>query len=155
MAKAEKAQQSDIVTLAAETMAGDLRDFILDRLKQDHNPLPWQMRPEREQIETISQTESAVRTWVHKACILIAAGGQSAARGSLVKFQAKDGIQMQINVAASEPLRHQLMDHVGAPVLIVLAKPEDHQGERSAVKVIKDQKNILDNDEPPAAEAAD
>jgi len=140
-------ERPDIVTLASETIMGDLRDFLLDRLKHDHNPLPWNMRPEKEQAETIERTTSAVRTWVHRACTLIAAGGQQAARGSLVKFQAKDGIQMQINIESTDPLRHALMDHVGQPVMVILADVEQHQGERSAPRVTPDQGALMD-DEP-------
>lgn len=152
-AAATAKEPADIITMSSETMAGDLRDFILDRLRHDHNPLPWQMRKEAEQKEVVASVESAVRIWVHRACTLIAAGGQQAARGSLVKFQAKDGIQMQINVAASDPLRHGLMDHVGGSVLVVIAGAERFTGERSEVKITKDQKNFLE-DEAPEEDAA-
>jgi hypothetical protein len=145
-------EPEDFLVLAAGTLMGDLRDFVLDRLKHEHNPLPWQMRPEADQVETIRSVESAMRTWVHRAVTLIAAQGQKAARGQLIKFQAKDGIQMQINLAASEPLRHDLMDNVGATVLITIADVEEFQGERSPVKINKDQKNMLD--EPPEEMAA-
>ena len=145
------AEPADIITLASKTMAGDLRDFVLDRLKNDHNPLPWMMRPEDDQRSVIESTESAIRMWVSKACMLIAAGGQEAARGSLVKLVSKDGIQMQVNVAASDPLRHALMDHVGSSVLVILADAQPFQGERSAVKVMRDQKHLLDDDDEQAA----
>lgn len=156
MAKAKQSpadDEDDFLILASETMTGDLRDFILDRLKHEHSPLPWDMRPEMEQIETITRTEAAVRTWVHRACVMIAAGGQKAARGSMVKLLAKDGIQMQINLAASDPLRHELMDHVGNSVLVIIADVDQFSGERAPVKVTKDQKDILDDDtERQAAE---
>jgi|FreactcultureFD7_1027221.scaffolds.fasta_scaffold18647_2 hypothetical protein len=140
-------ERPDIVTLASETLMGDIRDFLLDRLKRDHNPLPWQMRPEKDQQETIDQATAAARHWVSRAVSMIAARGQQAARGSMVKFQSKDGIQMQINIAASDPLRHKLMDHVGGTVLVIIADAEQYQGERSTPKVSKDQRDILD-DEP-------
>lgn len=143
--------KTPFVTLATETLMGDLRDFILDRLKNEHNPLPWQMQGEDAQRETIARVESAMRTWVYRAVTLIAAGGQRAARGSLIKFVVKDGIQMQINVAASDSLRHELADHVGNSVLVIIADAEQHQGERSPVKVTKDQGSILDDDEPTEA----
>ncbi len=82
---------------------------------------------------------------------LLAAGGQKAARGSLIKFVVKDGIQMQINLAASDALRHELSDHVGNSVLVIIADVEQHQGARSEVKVTPDQGSILDDDEPAAA----
>ena len=147
-AETADADKPDFVTLATETLMGDLRDFVLDRLKHEHNPIPWQMRPEKDQIEVIHSVESAMRTWVHRAVTLIAAQGQRAARGQLIKFQAKDGIQMQINLAASEPLRHDLMDNVGATVLITIADVDQFQGERSPVKINKDQPEIFDDQEP-------
>ncbi len=35
------------ITLASETLMGDLRDFLLDRLRHDHHALPWDMRGEQ------------------------------------------------------------------------------------------------------------
>jgi hypothetical protein len=143
----DKNDETPFMTIASDTLMGDLRDFILDRLQHEHNPLPWQMRGEAQQKETIDRVTSAMRTWVNRAVTLIAAQGQRAARGQLIKFQAKDGIQMQINLAASEPLRHDLMDNVGATVLITIADVEQFQGERSAPKVIPDQARM--NVDPP------
>lgn len=140
----EAAPQDDYITLAADTLVGDLRDFLLDRLKHDHEPLPWNLRSEDKQRETITRTELAVRHWVFRACSIIAAGGQKAARASLVKMQAKDGIQLQVNVNGTDPLRHELMDHVGGAVLIVLADTHQFLGERSPVPVKKDQGDIID-----------
>ena len=143
---AETQVKEDPIILVADTMVGDLRDFLLDRLKHNHSPLPWNLRPEAEQRETISQTETAVRRWVHQACATIAANGHPAARASLVKFQAKDGIQMQINMAASDPMRHALMDHVGGSVLVVIADPEQFNGERAPAPINKDQPDMLDDE---------
>lgn len=148
MVETKQDDAGEFITLTAETMMGDLRDFLLDRMKQDHNPLPWQMRSEKDQNEAIERATTATRRWVHRACTIIASGGQQAARGSLVKFQAKDGIQMQINVAASDPLRHALMDHVGSSVLVILADVVPFSGERAGVKVTKDQGDILGDDGP-------
>jgi|HubBroStandDraft_1064217.scaffolds.fasta_scaffold09816_16 hypothetical protein len=147
-------EKPDFVTLATDTLMGDLRDFVLDRLKHEHNPLPWNMRGEDQQRETINRVESAMRTWVHRAVVLIAAQGAKAARGSLIKFVVKDGIQMQINFAASDALRHELADHVGNSMLVIIADTEIHQGERSAVPVTPDQGRIT-IDDPPEEEAAD
>lgn len=149
----EAEDKQPFITLASETLMGDLRDFILDRLKHKHNPLPWQMLPEGDQIETIREVESACRTWVHRAVTLIAANGQKVARGQLIKFQAKDGIQMQINLAGSDSMRHDLMDAVGSTVLITIADVEEFQGTRGDVKVNKDQLNFLDDGDAEAQAA--
>lgn len=136
----------EYLTLASETLRGDLRDFVLDRLKHDHNPLPWNLRPENEQRDTIDSVNRAIATWVWRACVLIASAGQQVAKGTLVKLASKDGIQMQVNVAASDPLRHTLMDHVGSTVLIVIADPEEHMGQRGEVKINKDQPDMLEDE---------
>lgn len=140
-------------SIAINTLAGDLRDFILDRLRHEKSPLPWDLRGEEDQTATVAQVTSAARTWVHRAVTMIAGQGQKTAKGSLIKLVSKDGIQTQINIAASDPLRHELMDHVGAPVLIIIADPEEYMGERGSVKITKDQRDILD--EPPVDLAAD
>lgn len=136
--------QNDYIAIASETIMGDLREFILDRLKRDHSAIPWQMRPEHEQRELVHQTESAVRVAVGKVCELIAGGGHPSARGSIAKLQAKNGLQLQVDVAASDPLRHALMDHVGGRVLLVLADPDSHMGERAPAKIKPDQGDILE-----------
>jgi hypothetical protein len=149
-AAVETEDKTPFITLASETLMGDLRDFILDRLKHDHNPLPWDMRGEDEQKATIESVQSATRHWVYRAVTLIAAGGQRAARGSLIKFVVKDGIQMQVNLAASDQLRHELADHVGNSVMIIIADAEQFQGERSAVRVTPDQSRLpMDDDNEP------
>jgi hypothetical protein len=136
--------KNDYIAIASETIMGDLREFILDRLRHDHSAIPWHMRPENEQRELVHQTESAVRRAVGKACELIAGGGHPSARGSIAKMQCKNGLQLQVDVAASDPLRHSLMDHVGGRVLLVLADPDEHMGERAPAKIKPDQGSILD-----------
>lgn len=135
----------ETIILSSKTLAGDLRDFLLDRLKHDHEPLPWQMRGEAAQRETIAQVEGAVRIWVHRAVALIAADGHQTARGSLVKLMAKDSLQFQVNIAPSDPMRHKLLDAVGSSVLLTLIDADQFLGERAPVKVSKDQGDILDD----------
>ena len=47
--------------IAKVTMTGDLRDCILDFLKHDKNPLPWNLQGEDDQANTIEKVENAVR----------------------------------------------------------------------------------------------
>ena len=50
------------VELAAETLTGDLRDFILDRLRHEQAKKPWNERSEGEQTETIREVERAMHS---------------------------------------------------------------------------------------------
>jgi hypothetical protein len=47
------------------------------------------------------------------------------------------------------------MDHVGNSVLVILADAAPFSGERSPVKVSKDQRDILDDGDNEAQQAAD
>lgn len=143
-------ETTEFIVIAADTLSGDLRDFLLDRQRQDHNPLPWQLRAETEQRAAIEAADRAARAWVRRAVDLIAADGKPAARGSLVKLQAKDGLQMQVNIPASDPLRHALMDHVGAGVLVTIADVQKFDGARGAVPVLNDQRGIFDDEDAPS-----
>src|SRR3954468_24089098 len=135
---------ADYIPLAVETLLGDLRDFILDRLRRDHSAVPWQMRPEADQRALVQATENAVRMTLHRAVALIGAGGAAAARGSVVKLAARDGLQVVVSVAASDPQRHALMDAIGSLCLLVLADADAHMGERAPVKTRPDQGDILE-----------
>lgn len=145
MIESKQGNSEDYIAIAAETIAGDLRDFVLDRLKHDHSSVPWNLRPEADQRGMALAVEQACRTATHKACTMIAAGGHPAAGAMIAKLQVKDGLQLQVNVAASEKLRHEIMDHVGRRVLLVFADPDEHMGERSAVRIRPDQGGLLDD----------
>ena len=145
-------EKADPIVLAQNTMTGDLRDFILDRLKNDHSALPWNTRREAEQRETIASVERAVRATVARAVEIIAADGRQVLKGTLVKVLVKDGIKTQIDLLQSDPLRHKLIDHQGGTVLVALATLDDLDGERAPAEVNKDQSSLLDDgndaDEP-------
>lgn len=135
----------DPIILARETMTGDIRDFILDRLKNDHNVLPWNTRGEQSQHETIGQVSRAVDNLVRKAIDIIVADGKPVLRGTLRKVQIKDTYQCQVDFLKSDPLRHALADSQGAVVMLAIAMPEEYEGQRSDVPINKDQPSLLND----------
>ena len=143
----QAAVERENIVFAADTAAGDIRDFILDRLKHDHSPLPWNMRPETQQRELVAQTEAAVRRIIAQLVHVIASGGRPVLRGTLVKVLVKDGLKAQIDMLMTDPLRHVLIDHAGRGVLVAIADPERFDGQRGDVKVVPDQANLLDDDD--------
>lgn len=136
------------IVFAAETAAGDIRDFILDRLKHDHKPLPWTMRPEQEQRDLVAQAETAAKRIVNMLVETIAADGKPVLRGTLVKVLVKDGLKAQIDMLMSDPLRHKLIDHQGRTVFVAIADAENYEGARGDVNVQPDQSSLLDEDPP-------
>lgn len=138
---------SDTLTLASETMAGDIRDFILDRLKHDHKPLPWHMRTEDEQKETIARVSASVEALVRKAVHAIAADGRKVIKARLVQVTIKDGIKGVVEVMQSDPLRHQLVDATGLDILLVVSDASIFEGSRGEVPISPDQRDLGIGDE--------
>lgn len=136
--------ESATIDIAAETLPGDLRDFILDRLRHEQNKRPWHERSEAEQRDTVHQVETAVRHAVRQAVEIIAAGGLRTIRATLDQVTVKEGIKGTVTLSKHDEHRHTLVDAVGSTVLIVVADPDDFTGEREAVDIKPDQTEMLD-----------
>jgi len=135
-------EEDTILTLSAKTLAGDLRDFILDRLKHDHSPLPWNVRPEADQRDAINRATSAAERIVQRAVEVIAADGRKVIKATLVKVAVKDVIQGVVEMLKSDAQRHDFFDATGSEVMIVVADASAFLGARGEVKVDKDQKSL-------------
>lgn len=121
--------------IARETMTGDLRDCILDFLKHDKSPLPWNLQGEEQQINAIEKVDKAVAFAVERAVQLIASDGKQVISGRLDQINIKDEIKATILLTKTNPNRHQLYDCQGTDVLILVADPSAYEGERQAVAI--------------------
>lgn len=130
------------IQVAVKTLTGDIRDFILDRLRHEQDKRPWHLRSEAEQRDTVHKVESAVHEIVTKGVEIIAAGGRRTIRATLDQVTVKDGIVGKIVMMKSDPLRHQLADSVGSQILIVVADPDEFTGERAPAKITPDQGDL-------------
>lgn len=128
--------------LAAETLTGDLRDFILDRLRHEQNKRPWHERSEAEQRDTVHQVETAVRHAVTRAVEIIAAGGLRTIKATIEQVTVKDGIKATLTMSKFDENRHNLIDATGSTVLLVVADPEDFTGERAEVEIKPDNPGL-------------
>lgn len=137
---------SETFDLASDTMAGDLRDYLLHQVK-GWSEKPWHKRSAADQRTIAHAIETTVRDAVRQAVELIAADGSRPVRGRLVKVAAKDVLQLQVDVIRSEPGRLQLLDGIGSMVLLVVADPLAYFGERAPVRIDADQPEL-----PQAAE---
>ncbi len=129
--------------LAVETLTGDIRDFMLDRLKHEQNKRPWHERSEADQRDTVHMVEVAVRDVVTKAVEIIAASGRRTIKAKLAQVVVKDGMKAQLELSRFDELRHALSDSVGKQVLIVVADPDDFTGERAPVEIKADQGDLV------------
>ena len=133
---------SAAIDVATETLTGDIRDFILDRLRHEQSKAPWHQRAEADQRDTVHQVETAVERVIRKAVELIAAQGRRTIRATLEQVTVKDGITGKIVLSKFDEQRHALMDATGATILIVVADPDSFTGERAPVEILPDQMEL-------------
>lgn len=130
--------------IARKTLTGDIRDIILNDMKERKSNLPWNMRKEAEQNEVIAQVTKLADGIVTRAVRIVAAGGRKTISAHLKKISIQDDIQATLELSKSDESRHQLIDATGTHVLIVVADPEAFKGEKKAVFASKDQSDIID-----------
>lgn len=141
----EQKDQSNLIDLAAETLTGDIRDFLLDRVKTMGKP--FVAMTEDEQSDQIHAAKEAAESLVRKAVEIIASGGKKSMIGKLIKISVKDNIQVQINFNKEDEQRHDLIDAAGMSVSVVLADAAPYVGERAPAEPTPQQGSLLDNAE--------
>ena len=139
---AEKADDKLVPLTTHETLAGDVRDQMLGYLKGLEHP--WALMKEADQAAVIHRMTSIAGHLVHEAVRLIASREFPILHARLVKAQLKDVMQTQIDFSRNDPQRNELLDHIGMPVIVVLADAGQFMGEAGAAKPDPDQSSFLD-----------
>jgi len=128
--------------LAAETLTGDIRDWILQKMRYEQDKQPWFKRSESEQRDFVYQVEAEVSEIVKTAVEIIAAAGQPAIHATLDQVTIKDGIRATVSILKHDPLRHVLADAQGSAIMIIVADAEQFAGERAEVEITPDQGDL-------------
>lgn len=145
--KTEKPDTESAQKIARETMTGDLRDVLLNFLKHEKNPLPWNMQTEDQQSALIEKVTNACQIAVERAVKTIAADGRKAIICMLDQVKVKDGIKAVLKLSKEDEQRHALMDSQGSTVLLVVADIESYTGERKAALPEPNQNRLPMDDE--------
>lgn len=140
--------------VARETLTGDIRDVILNDMKERKTSLPWSMRTEAEQEAVIDQITRLAESIVERAVKIVAAGGRKTISATLKKVTVQDGIQAVLELSKTDQQRHELIDATGTPIMIVVADPAAFTGECEPVFPSPDQKPMFDGD-PETGEVED
>lgn len=142
----------DIEELKIDTLAGDLRDAMLMRVRDMKRP--WSMLTESEQRELAAGLDMAARHLVRGAIHLLTDYEFPRAVVTLgeVKIRGEKGIEAKIGCANIEHNRQVLGEHVGDHVLMLMVDSETFMGEREPAKIDPDQPDLPgSNDRPQAA----
>jgi hypothetical protein len=131
----------------ASTLVGDLRDLILQEMRDAKDGLPWTERPEKAQAEMIDRADRFARNLVARAVNLIATGNNPSVPVSVKQWTVSDELKIQLSGAASHTSVTAMIDG-GTIGFLVFAPKEPFQGEREAIQPAKDQPDLLDADAP-------
>lgn len=134
-------ETTDVIEVAVNTMTGDIRDFLLDRVKNLGKP--WPAMTEDEQRDQITAAKDAAERLVREIAKLIAAEGKKAMVGTVDSITVKDGIKAVIKLSKADECRHELMDAQGQTVMLVVADAEPFTGERGPAEPDPDQGNLI------------
>lgn len=131
----------------ADTLAGDVRDCLLEIIK--HRPKPWGQMTEAEQNDTARTIEYASRDLVTKVVEAIAAkqAENTPIRAILESYTEKDGIKAALKIktigeddaAVAVVSLHKAR---GKVVMITLASAQDYMGERGEFEADPDQAGL-------------
>ncbi len=134
---------TETINLASATLTGDVRDFILDRLKTFKKP--WVAMSEDEQREEIISAKTAAEHLVKEACKIIAAEGRNVVEANLDQITIKDGIKAVLTFTNNNATREALGSATGQIVLVVTSGAEAFTGEQKPALPMPNQSNLLDS----------
>jgi len=147
--KVETPDMPELV-IDALTVTGDVRDAILDRIRNLKKP--YEQCSEEEQGDIIYGATAIATNLVREVVKIVAAAGRKCIVGDLEQVTIKDGYKAVITLSKSSEYRHELADSQGKAVLVVVADMEEFVGEKAPAKPTPDQRVLVDfNNDQDAA----
>jgi hypothetical protein len=132
---------ADAINLATDTLTGDLRDRLLAGVKL-WSEKPWQKQTAAEQRSIAQQIEHLCHELVVNMVDAIAADGHPVVRGTLIKVSAQHRLQLQVDVNKDADGRLNILDGIGATVMLRIADAKKYIGERAPVRIDADQPDL-------------
>jgi Holliday junction resolvase RusA-like endonuclease len=90
-----------IEDLKTDTLLGDVRDLILQEMRDAKNALPWTTRSEKEQGEMIDRADRFAGNLIAKVVNLVAAGNNPAIPVTVKQWTVSDELKIALTGAAS------------------------------------------------------
>lgn len=138
-----EALKENHIILAKQTLTGDLRDFLLEWSKHNHQTLPWDLRSEKDQEDFIEAASKASSEYARKAIEIIDTHAQPAIPVMIESFAIKSEVKGQIKVINIEDI-HRLIHACGGKAYVVLSSFEDMNDARKDVPINRAQSDIDD-----------
>ncbi len=147
----EDVDEEIVIDLARKTLQGDIRDFLLDRLKHDKSPLPWDQQPEAAQRETIQAAENAAERLIEEVARIVISEGRSVVHVAVDQVVVKDGIKAVVSCPKVMGALEHLGAAQGSTVALVFASTDSLMGQRAPRRAKPDQGDLLTEQADAAA----
>lgn len=129
------------VTLAADTMRGDIRDSLLSWFKA--TPKPWSQLTEAEQRDMAGAADRYAGTVIKQACQIIAANERPCIVATLTEYKEKDGVEAKLKLPSRGEVVSALHEACGREVLVVTSGSEEFMGEANEAQIDADQPDMI------------
>jgi hypothetical protein len=133
-------REEQIITLAADTLRGDVRDSLLDWLKA--TPKPWSQMNESEQRGLADAADRFAFALVKEACKIIAGGERPCIVATLTEYREKDGVEAKLKLPSRGEVVSALHEACGREVLLVTSGYEEFSGQGADAEIEADQPNF-------------
>ena len=136
----------DINSVQGETLVGDVRDLVLQEMRDAKEALPWTVRSEAQQAEMIERCSNFAYNLVAKVVNLVAQGSNPSIPVSVDQWTVKDGLKVVLKSQASPDYVQTMIDG-GKLAFLVFADKEPFDAEREPIQPVRDQPDMFPEDD--------
>ncbi len=119
-------------TLAVDTLGKDILEALLTEVR--NIPNSWAQLGPIDQENVIDRLRLRVQVMLRDAVAIMFAGETPAVKARLASLKFGKGLQVVLDVGRDESGRHDLMDAVGQPVVLIMADPSQYMAAMETVK---------------------
>lgn len=128
------------IALAADTLGRDLLDTIMQHVAN----LPgWNMASSSSKEAALRDFKGAVERMVRETIQVVGSGQFPACQAMLSSINFGDSITVKLKVDRNANGRHELIDMAGAPVMILMAAPDDYLARMQDVREHSKQRSLF------------
>ena len=135
----------DFISIAEETMLGDLMQCVVEQLKV--LPKSWQSMSEREQQETLDRIELQVSDAVRQAVRIVSSQGHINVPAKIESVTYKDGCKVVLKAVGDIANTIHLAEAEGKIIAVIIPEEEALLGEDGKPKAEPDQRGMNLGDE--------
>jgi hypothetical protein len=136
----------DAEALQAPTLVGDVRDLVLQEMRDAKDALPWTTRTEKQQQEMIDRVDRFARNLVASVIQVVASEGRPSVSVLIEKWEVSKGLKLVAKGVDTEENISTMM-HGGKSAFIVFGQLKVFEGEREPVRPAPDQPELGDDDD--------